>query len=66
MRGHPRKSQNEEKGGGLLELEKRIKTVTEAFKEEMIEHIESEENEERKRVLQRALDRGMELLEGRQ
>jgi DNA-binding MarR family transcriptional regulator len=48
-----------------LELENRIKTVTEAFKEKMVEHIESEENEERKRILQKALDRGMELLEGR-
>lgn len=48
-----------------MELENKIKTVTEAFKEKMIEYIESEENEERKKILQEALDRGMELLEGR-
>jgi hypothetical protein len=65
VKGHHGESQAEEKGGGLLELENKIKTVTEAFKEKMVEHIESEENEERKRILQKALDRGMELLEGR-
>lgn len=62
---YPGKSQDEEKGGGLLELENKIRPVTEAFKEEMIKHIESEESEKRKKILQRALDRGMELLEGR-
>lgn len=48
-----------------MELESKIKTVTEAFKEKMIEHIESEESEEQKKILQKALDRGIELLEGR-
>jgi hypothetical protein len=49
-----------------LELENKVRTVTEAFKKKMIEHIESEEDVEQKRIFQKALDRGMELLEGRQ
>jgi hypothetical protein len=48
-----------------LELENKVRTVTEAFKEKMIEHIESEEDEEQRKLLQKALDRGIELLEGR-
>ncbi|MBU6998822.1 MAG: hypothetical protein HXS41_14435 [Theionarchaea archaeon] len=48
-----------------MELENGIKTVAEAFEEKMVEYINREESEERRKVLQKALDRGMELLEGR-
>lgn len=42
------------------------KTVTDAFKEKMTEKIEDEEDEKRKDILVKALNRGIELLEGKQ
>lgn len=43
---------------------KSTKMVTEAFREKMTEKIEDEEDEKRKDVLAKALQRGIELLEG--
>ena len=47
-----------------MEPNKTIKTVTEMFKEKMTEQIEREEDEKRKEILVKALQRGTELLEG--
>lgn len=48
-----------------MEPSKGMKTVTEAFRERMTEHIEHETDEKRKEILIKALHRGIELLEGR-
>lgn len=42
---------------------RRAKTVTDAFRERMTEKIEDEEDEKRKEILVKALNRGIELLE---
>lgn len=47
-----------------MEPSKGMKTVTEAFKEKMTEQIANEPDEKRKHLLEKALHRGMELLEG--
>jgi hypothetical protein len=47
-----------------LEPSKGIKTVIEAFKQEMKERIENEPDEKRKEVMGKALHRGTELLKG--
>lgn len=47
-----------------MEPHKGIKTVIESFKERIEEKIEDEEDEERKKILLKALHRGTELLEG--
>lgn len=42
-----------------------IKTVIDIFKEKMAEKIEAEKNEKKKDILEKALHRGITLLEGR-
>lgn len=52
------------KGGGRMEPHN-IKTVIDIFKEKMAEKIEAEKNEKKKDILEKALHRGITLLEGR-
>ena len=47
-----------------MEPSEGIRTVTEAFKEKMTEQIENEPDEKRREILVKALNRGIELLEG--
>jgi hypothetical protein len=48
-----------------LNPRKGTKTVIEAFKEKLAEQIENESDENRKKILMKALQRGTELLEGK-
>jgi hypothetical protein len=51
------------KGGGPMEP-RNTKTVIEVFKEKMAEKIEAEKDEKKKDILEKALHRGINLLEG--
>jgi hypothetical protein len=51
------------KGGGPMESNN-TKTVIDVFKEKMAEKIEAEKDEKKKDILEKALHRGINLLEG--
>jgi SNF2 family DNA or RNA helicase len=54
-----------EAGGEQVESRKGTLSVIEAFQEKMEEIIAVEENEEQKKILKKALERGLQALEGR-
>ena len=49
-----------------MEPLKRTHSVIEAFQKKMVEVIAAEENEEQKEILKKALERGLQALEGRE